>query len=125
MIRSKFKSLDFVYNQVSNIFRSESNDFYGDNISPREVNDATDHQDRNEIDDGKNGYTDNSSEELKKVKENLSPSMINNDVENGSKRKEPLESVREKENRKYNKVNVISFYLEFVVKIKIRGIGIL
>ena len=103
----------FVYNQVSNIFRLESNDFYGDNISPREVNDAADHQDRNEIDDGKNGYADNSSETLKKVKEDLSPSMINNDVENRSKRQESLESAREKENKKYDKVYIISFYKKF------------
>ena len=92
------------------MFLLESNDFYGDNISPREVNDATDHQDRSEIDDGKNSYADNSSEAFKKVKEDLSPNMINNDVENGSKRKESLESEREKEDKKYHEVNVISFY---------------
>ena len=95
------------------MFFLESNDFYADNISPREVIDATAHQDRSEIDDGKNSYTDNSSEAFKKVKEDLSPSMISNDVENGSKRKESLESVREKENKKYHKVNIISFYKNF------------
>ena len=95
------------------MFLLESNGFYGDNISPREVNDATDHQDRSEIDDGKNSYDDNSSEAFKKVKEDLSPNMINNDVENGSKRKESLESQREKENKKYDKVNVIRFYKKF------------
>ena len=92
------------------MFLLESNDFYGDNISPREVNDSTDHHDRGEIDDGREGHADNSSEALKKVKEDLSKSIINNDVENESKRKEFLESVRVKENRKHHKVHIIIFY---------------
>ena len=39
--------------------------------------------------------------------------MINNDVENRSKRQESLESAREKENKKYDKVYIISFYKKF------------
>ena len=117
MISPKFKVWILVFNQVSNMFLLESNDFYGDNISPREVNDTIDQQDRSEFDDGKSGYADKSSEAFKKVKEDLSPSMINNDMEDGSKRKESLESAQEKESKKHHKVNEVNFYRKFSKKL--------
>ena len=87
-----------------NFLHPESNDFYGDIVSPRRANEAHDHQERHEAEAARNGNFNNTSDVLKKDKEEESKRKFSTDVRAENHGKETIDETRSKANKKHSRV---------------------
>ena len=85
----------------------EPNEFYSDAISPRATSDSTDHQERHQVDVGRNLFIATTVETSKKDKDGESQSKPNKKVSDECQRKESLEDTPDKANKKLYRVRLL------------------
>ena len=91
----------------SQILLLEPNEFYTDAISPRASSDSTDHQERHQVDVGRNLFIATTVEASKKDKDGESQSKVNKKISDECQRKEPLEETLDKANKKLYRVRLL------------------